>query len=236
MDLSDLHPSRRAFVRAILVAGGCAPVLLGALRAAGANSKVPVVPGVQELSGDVRINRRPAQVGQVVHPGDVVRTGADGSCVIIIGAHVYLIREDAEIGFYEEDFAQDENGAVSGLVRIAKGAMLSVFGKTETQIATPWATIGIRGTACYVDSRADSTYACVCYGTADLGGAPDGRFLETVVTKHHDSPRLIYPPDAPERIVPAAVVDHTDAELKMLEAMVNREPPFVGKAGLKPYR
>ena len=84
MTLSELHPSRRAFVRAVLLAGGFAPALLAAVRAAGANSKVPVVPGVQELTGDVRLNGQPARLGQRVQPGDVVRTGADGSCVIII--------------------------------------------------------------------------------------------------------------------------------------------------------
>lgn len=239
MDLKAFHPSRRAFIRNVLLASGFAPALVVTLASsmgrAGANSKVPVAPGFQELQGDVRLNARPAQVGQLVKPGDVVRTGADGSCVIIIGQHVYLIREESEVKFFAEDFEQDQDGNVSGLIRMASGAMLSVFGKTRTDIVTPLATIGIRGTACYVDSRAQQTYACVCYGTGELGGAPDGRHLETVVTEHHDSPRFIYPPGAPKRIEPAPVMDHTDAELRMLEALVNRKPPFDGKAGLKPY-
>lgn len=240
MDLDAFHPTRRAMIRGLLLASGFAPAMLAVLRQAGANSKVPIIPGVQEAHGDVRINADPAQVGQLLHPGDTVRTGADGSCVIIIGAHVYLIREDAEIEFFSEDFAQDETGAVSGAIsgtiNMLSGAMLSVFGTTRTDINTPFATLGIRGTACYVVAGPARTYACVCYGRGELGGAEDGQHLESVVTTYHDSPRYIYPLGAPVRIEKAPVIDHSDAELRMLEALVNRKPPFDAKSGLKPYR
>jgi hypothetical protein len=104
--------------------------------------------------------------------------------------------------------------------------MLSVFGKTDTVLQTPLATIGIRGTACYISAKPDKTYACVCYGQADLGGTEDGLALETVTTMHHDSPRYIYPKGSVVRIEKAPVVDHTDAQLRMLEALVNRRPSF----------
>ena len=226
MDIDQFHPSRRRMIRGLLLASGFAPALLAVLRQAGANSKVPVIPGVQELHGDVRINAGAAKVGQLLHPGDTVRTGADGSCIIIIGEHVYFIREASEIEFFADDFVQDANGAVSGTIKMLSGAMLSVFGATETNIVTPFATIGIRGTACYVAAHARRTYACVCYGRGELGGAEDGLHLESVKTQHHDSPRFIYPAGSPMRIEVAPVVDHTDAELRMLEALVNRAPPF----------
>lgn len=226
MDLNSFHPTRRAMIWGVLVASGFASTLLMALGRAGAGSKVPVIPGVREISGDVRINARPASIRQTVRPGDVVTTGADGSCVIIIGEHVFLIRENSEIEFYAEYFEEGLNPSLSGLIMLKVGAMLSVFGKTETTIATPMATIGIRGTACYVDAGTERTYACVCYGRAELAGAQDGLLLETVVTTRHESPRYIYPPGAPLRIEKAPVINHTDGELRMLEALVNRSPPF----------
>jgi len=226
MNLSKFHPSRRAMIRGVLLASGFAPALLVALGRAGANSKVPVIPGVQDVSGDVRINAGPALVGQVVHPGDVVTTGRDGSCVIIIGEHVFLIREGSEIEFYDEYFEEGLDTSVSGRIRVAAGAILSVFAKTDTTISTRFATIGIRGTACYVSVEPERTYACVCYGRGDLGGAEDGLHLESVTTIHHDSPRYIYPASAPQRIEKAPVFNHKDAELRMLEALVNRRPPF----------
>jgi hypothetical protein len=86
--------------------------------------------------------------------------------------------------------------------------------------------VGIRGTACYVEAYKDRTYACVCYGRGELSGTEDKKPLETVITTHHDSPRLIYPKGAATRIEVAKVVDHTDDELRLLEALVNRKPPF----------
>lgn len=221
-------------IRSLLLASSFAPAFLAVLARADSHGGTPIISGVQELSGDVRLNGRPAQVGQRVHPGDVCSTGADGSCVIVIGEHVYLIREESEVEFYAEDFEEAE-GSISGQIRLAAGAMLSVFGKTETNIVTPMATIGIRGTACYVDIQTDRTYACVCYGKADLGSAVDGQLLETVTTKYHDSPRYIYPPDAPQRITHAPVINHSDVELRMLEALVNRVPPFDKTQGMRPY-
>lgn len=229
MNLEAFHPTRRAMIWGLLLASGFASTMLAVLARAGANSKVPVIPGVQELNGDVRINAAPAHLGQLVSPGDVVRTGADGGCVIIIGEHVYLIRERSEIEFFAENFEADENGAISGKIKILTGAMLSVFGRTRTDFATPFATIGIRGTACYIDSLPERTYICVCYGQGELRGAEDGQHLETVVTQHHDSPRYIYPKGAATRIEVAMAVNHTDAELRMLEALVNRKPPFDNK-------
>ena len=226
MNPLDLHPSRRALVKRLLFSVTLTPGVLALLERASANSQVPVIPGVQEMSGEVRINGVAARVGSLVKPGDTVTTGEDGSCVIIIGEHVYLIREDSEVEFYAEHFEEADNGSISGKIALKLGAMLSVFGETDTEITTPLATIGIRGTACYVDSRPERTYACVCYGRAELGSAMDGKFLETVTTTRHDSPRYIYPIDAEERIATAPVIDHTDAELRMLEALVNRRPKF----------
>ena len=48
---------------------------------------------------------------------------------------------------------------------------------------------------------------------------------ETVVTKKHDAPRYIYA-KGEELIVKAQVINHTDDELFMLEALVGRMPSF----------
>jgi hypothetical protein len=224
--LSAFHPTRRSLIKGVLKASGYAPALLLVLKHASAMSGVPIIPGIQELSGDVRVNAMPAVLLQEIKPGDVVATGADGSCVIIIGEHVYMIREDSEIEFYPDYFIDADNTSPSGLITMAAGAMLSVFDKTTTTLNTPTATIGIRGTACYMEVHPDRTYACVCYGRAELSSSQDNLLLETVVTKHHDKPRYIYPADSSIRIEVAPIFNHTDAELRMLEALVNRKTPF----------
>jgi len=222
--LERLHVSRRALVRGLLLAGGMAPALLSAVRRAGAMSARPIVPGVQEFTGDFRLNGVPARRGQIVRQGDVATTGPGASAAIIVGEHAFLLRENSRIEFFPVYFEQD--GVVSGTLKVATGAMLSVFGPTrKTFVETPLAIVGIRGTACYVDSRPERTYACVCYGIGELSNAAR-RLLETVETTHHDAPRYIYPPGAPAAIETAPVIDHTDAELRLLESLVNRWPPF----------
>ncbi len=224
--LERLHLTRRTLVRALLLAGGMKPGLLNVVRSAHAMSRTPIVPGVQDFEGDFRLNGLPVHRGQLVNPGDIATTGPDSSAVIIIGQHAFMLRASTRIEFYPVYFEEDE-GTVSGVLKVATGAMLSVFGKTsDTTITTPLAGIGIRGTGCYVDSRPERTYACVCYGRANLVSTPTGGLLETVTTTYHDKPRYIYPPGAPTLIEIAPVIDHGDAELRLLESIVHRTPPF----------
>lgn len=223
--LEQLHVSRRALVRALLLAGSMKPALLNVVRSAHAMSQTPIVPGVQEFKGNFRLNGVPGRRGDLVKPGDIATTGPNSSAIIIIGRHAFMLRANSRVEFYPVYF--EKEGIVSGVLKVATGAMLSVFGTTNnTTITTPLANLGLRGTGCYVDSRPERTYACVCYGSADLISAPTGRLLEKVTTTRHETPRYIYPPGAPKLIATAPVIDHGDAELRLLESIVNRTPPF----------
>jgi hypothetical protein len=52
---------------------------------------------------------------------------------------------------------------------------------------------------------------------------------ETLLTYHHDKPQWIHNDAAmPRSMVAAGVINHTDMELEMLEALVGRLPPFMG--------
>jgi len=219
--------TRRSLIKSLLVTSGMAPGLVSLARSARAMSKTPIIPGVQEFKGDFRINGSAARIGQIVNPGDIAITGPDGSAIIIFGMHAFMLHEDSELEFYPEDFSTDEDGSVSGTLKLVSGAMLAVFGKTNgTNINTPYATMGIRGTGCYVETAPERTYACVCYGQAEIFSAETGRLLETVTTTHHDSPRYIYPSGTPTQIERAPVFNHTDSELRLLESLVRRRPPF----------
>ena len=57
---------------------------------------------------------------------------------------------------------------------------------------------------------------------------PEAR--ETVQTTHHDAPRYVYAQgEMPIKMIAVApVINHSDTELVMLEALVGRKPPFVG--------
>src|SRR4051812_46253338 len=185
--------------------------------------------GVHTVNGDVTVNGNAATTGMAVRAGDSVVTGPNGDVVFVVGRDAFMVRGDSII----ELLRRGNSPLLTGL-RILSGRLLSVFSpgrKRVIQAAT--ATIGIRGTAVYVESATDRTYVCTCYGTVDLASRDDPSARETVRTKHHDQPRYVMATGAPQMIMDAPVVNHTDAELILLESLVGRKPPF---GTSQPYR
>ena len=190
------------------------------LRRALALGTVPA--GVARVQGDARINGQPAVRGMEVKPGDVITTGADGELVFVVGRDAFLARANSRI-----ELSGDAARLVLSGLRIVTGALLSVFepGKRK-RVQTATATIGIRGTGLYVEVDGNRTYACTCYGEAELVPVDDPSEAEVVRTKHHDQPRYIYPKGMPRMMERAPVINHSDAELALLENLVGREVPF----------
>jgi len=210
--------TRREWLQRALLGGAAMPLLLRDALAA-----VVRPSGMVEAKGDVLINGRPARAGAAVKPGDNVATGPGASAVFVIGSDAFLIREKSEL------FTAGR-GVLTGSLRLVTGQLLSVFGRGPRSITTPTSTIGIRGTGIYIEAETERTYVCTCYGLVDLQASNMPEARETVRTTHHDAPRYIYAHGAtPIRMIEIApVINHTDAELIMLEALVGRKPPFVG--------
>ncbi len=203
--------SRRRLLQALAAAG-----VAGALRevlAAGAPQ------GMRSVRGAVTINGRAASVGQAVAPGDAIVVAPDAEAIYVVGDNAFLQRGGSHVVF-GADAARD-------FMRVVTGRILSVFGRGEKRIVISTATIGIRGTACYIEDEGRRSYFCLCYGEAEIvpSAAPHER--ELIRTRHHDHPIYIHADASmPTSMVPAEVVNHTDAELRMLEALVGRVPPF----------
>jgi len=188
----------------------------------GALAAGSVAKGVHRLQGDVRVNGQPAVEGMDVKGGDTITTGPRSELLFVSGKDAFLVRANSRVE------VQGTAGALltTGL-RIVSGAVLSVFTPGEPKsIRTPTSTIGIRGTAVYIEAEESRTYACVCYGEADLASSLDPSARETVRTRHHEQPRYIMGSGALQMLMTAPVVNHTDAELTMLENLVGRWPPF----------
>ncbi len=205
-----LVPARRA----VLIGAAALGAQLSLLRKALALGSVEK--GVYRLRGDVRINGEPAKQGQEIRSGDTVTTGPGAELVFVVGRDAYMVRERSSLSFGVD------------VLRVVTGAVLSVFGTgARRRIDTPMATIGIRGTGVYVESGPDRTYVCTCYGEAEIASRIDPSARETVRTKHHEAPRYVMGSGAPQVLMPAPVVNHTDAELILLEGLVGRRPPFM---------
>lgn len=179
--------------------------------------------GIYRVRGEVSLNGAPAREGAQARPGDSIRTGADGEIVFVIGRDALLVRRDSDVSLFADGF------------RAVTGAVLSVFARgPRKQIRTETAVIGIRGTAVYIEAEPSRTYVCTCYGEAVLEPRADPSASETVRTRHHEQPRYILAAGAPQMVMQAPVINHTDAELILLEGIVGRQPPFVGQ-GFRPY-
>ena len=207
--------SRRQWIKQLTALG--IATRLSLLNAAWAAGKKFAAPGIQKTQGEVRINGQTARVGMQVKAGDSISTGPASEVIYVIGQDAYLQREDSVVTL-AADVLKD------GL-RIISGKLLSVFGKGNKRLETATATIGIRGTGCYIESSPEKVYFCLCYGTAEVVpiAAPDQR--ETITTRYHDHPIYLHA-SGEQMMVPASVINHTDAELILLESLVGRLPPF----------
>ncbi|MDH5578118.1 MAG: hypothetical protein OEZ09_06635 [Betaproteobacteria bacterium] len=200
--------ARRRFLQ-----GAAALLLVREALAAGTLEK-----GVYRVRGEAHINDAPAKRGMDVKRGDIVATAAGAEIIFVVNRDAFLLRGDSRL---------EVGRAAADVFRLITGALLSVYqpGVRKTLHAQT-ATIGIRGTGIYVESAADRTYVCTCYGEADLVPLADPGARETVRTRHHEQPRYILGKGAPQMTMKAPVINHTDAELAMIESLVGRGVPF----------
>jgi hypothetical protein len=213
--------------RALIALLGSGLALPAALRAAAQAAAQTGPGGMHQLRGDVRVNGQRATQGLRVAAGDSVRTGANAMAVFSIGQDAFLVRANSRVEF------SGQNLAVDGL-RLLTGKLLGVFAPGGShRLITSTATIGIRGTAAYLEAEPRRTYFCLCYGSAEVAAARSTA-RDTYSTEHHESPRYIYGDGRRRPIVMAEVANHTDDEVIMLEALVGRTPPPEFMAS--PYR
>lgn len=212
--------SRRAWLTRMAASSAALALGMAGLRRALAAEAV--AQGVSRVRGEVLIGGKPAVRGMEVRPDDVITTGRGAALVYVSGRDAFLVRSGSRI----ELSGAATQAVVSGL-RLVTGALLSVFESGRPRrIQTATATIGIRGTGIYVEVQKMRTYACTCYGEAELVPVDEPKEAETVRTTHHDQPRYIYPKGMPRMIEQAPVINHTDAELILLESLVGRQVPF----------
>ncbi len=214
-----LRPSRRQFAKSSLLA--TAGLLLPWPVLAADNQ-------IHDLRDSVKINGVPATNRSVIRPGDTVVTGSDGFIVFIVGDSAFMLRSRSELKID----APASAGLVLGVLRLLTGALGATFKRgTPVSLRTANATIGIRGTGVYMETRGNGTYFCTCWGKTELGVVDAPMQREWVESTRHN-PRLIgYKPDAAGNYVqPAPFETHTDDEMDILEKCVLRRAPWIKTA------
>ena len=222
--------SRRTRLKQLAALGLLGPAgISGLIQDALAKGGAPAIPGINALSGNATVNGQAAKVGSAVKPGDKVATGKGSYAVVLVGKDAFMLRDSTSVIFEQNT----EKPGVLASVLLATGKVLSVFDKrTEggMRIRASNATIGIRGTGCYIEIHDDRTYFCLCYGEAAIDGAGMAQ-SKIIKTTHHESPVWLDDRGGVMKVESAGFVNHNDDELIMLEKLGGREPPFV-KLGL----
>lgn len=225
--------SRRHFLKGAVLAGGA--VWVGPGRLARAMGKADIPQGFREIVGRVTLNGRPAQEGDLVRPGDVVETGPDARATFVAGSDAYLLRADTRLEIPDADMGDGDN--VLMRVRLTAGRLMGVFGGEGRLVETPTAVAGIRGTGLYVEVDPNRSYICTCYGIVRVRAVASPGIERTVETRHHEQPLYVFGRSGAEDwIADAPMKNHTDDELRMLEGLVNRKPPFGSGMNSDGYR
>jgi hypothetical protein len=219
---NEAEDPRRAFLLKALAAG-----LLAASGIPGAKAqffgrkpqRLPAGQSVYEATGAVTVNGQPATGATRIGASDRLETGKGAQLIFVVGFDAFLLRENSRL----------ELSGASGIVntlRLATGALLSVFGAGSKRVLTTTSATGIRGTGLYVESEPERSYVCTCYGEVLISALDDANVAERIVSRHHDAPRYVLKAGAARRIQPAPFINHTDVELALIEALVGRTPPF----------
>jgi len=218
--------SRRRRLQQLAAFGLLGPAgISGLIQDALAKGDLPAISGVNSLSGSATVNGQAAKVGTPVKPGDKVTTSNGSQAVIVVGKDAYLLRDRTTIVFEE---SKSKPGLVENVL-VATGKVLSVFDKRSDKgvsLRLPTATVGIRGTGCYIEIHEGRSYFCLCYGEAAVEG-PGMPNAAIIKTTHHENPVWLYDSGGIMKVEKAGFVNHNDEELIMLEKLNGREPPFV---------
>ncbi|MBF0127891.1 MAG: FecR domain-containing protein [Magnetococcales bacterium] len=192
-------------------------VLLG-LTLSGAGCAPPIIrQGIHRREGELLVGGQAAGVETPVRPGDTVATGAGGRAVLVMGDDAFLLGSDTRVEFHSPSPSSPRSS--TGFT-LTSGKILSVLGAGSKTLKIPTAIIGIRGTGIFLQVEPEQDYLCLCYGRIEIRmrATPDiGTPLES---RNHASRYL----KATAPIRKAPMISHTDEELYMLEALVNRRP------------
>lgn len=218
-------------------------------------SRLAAGQSIYQIDGDVRINGKKATLSTQIQRGDTVETQANSFAIFVVGKDAFILRSNSSLSLPVHSTATQavstqpvsaqplstqpklaagkstqkiNTSSSNNVFSLTRGKVLSVLASRRTQISTPSAVIGIRGTGVYIEVEPERSYVCTCYGLVDLATSDDPSISETIQATHHDAPRYILADKSQRnRIQPAPFKDHDDQELLLIETLVGRTAPYV---------
>ena len=227
--LSEIDENRRRFLLHLLASAAFTTTAGCSISSTGLTSELPAGRSIQALTGDVHVNGVPASVLTLINPGDIIETFDRSFVVFVVQKDAFILRSNSIMTLPGRTATP---GIISTAFTLERGKALSVLASRRTDISTPNAVIGVRGTGVYVEAEPDLSYVCVCYGTSDVTTRDDPDITETIVSDHHTGRYILADKSASQRIIPAPFKNHDDQELLLIETLVGRTPPFIVPRGV----
>ncbi|MBU6382107.1 MAG: hypothetical protein EBZ03_06825 [Betaproteobacteria bacterium] len=206
--------------RSALSVGACFALVASGGGASGlfAQTREPL-----KIKGQVKVDGKPIASQQQIRSGQSVTVSPGGSVAFAVGDDAFILKgQERGANLHIEGKASSVDQ-----LRLVSGGLVAAFGKgAERKIVTTSATLGIRGTGCYVESQRHRSYICYCYGSFAFVSRDDQSIQETFDATYHDAGRYLLRWPSP-RIVPAGGLGHDDDDLILAESLVGRKPPFL---------
>lgn len=184
---------------------------------------------VKFIVGTVTLNGRPAATGDRVKFGDIIETGGQSSCDILI-AKKNLLSLAPNTRFL---YRVTTRGSNCELTQGALGALLRNRDATgEFNIRTPSITASVRGTVFYIAAeKSNRTYACVCNGRIHFKPDSTGGFLvkfidnraEQPVSAHHHKAYFYSRVGNAISVEKAGLLYHTDHGVEKMAASIGEK-------------
>lgn len=227
--LSEIDEKRRRFLLQVLATAAFTTTVGCSTSSTGLTSELPAGRSIHALTGDVRVNGVPASVLTLISPGDIIETFDRSFVIFVVQKDAFILRSNSIMTLPGRTAIP---GIISTAFTLERGKALSVLASRRTNISTPSAVIGVRGTGVYVEAEPDLSYVCVCYGTSDVTTRDNPGITETIVSDHHTARYILADKSASQRIIPAPFKNHDDQELLLIETLVGRTPPFIVPRGV----
>lgn len=182
-----------------------------------------VSPVIRKLKGEVTVNAQPATLDTPVKSGDLIATGQHSEVFCVLGEDAYRLGENSRMQlnwpteslWLRDSYADDS----ADVLRLLQGTLTSVFGKTQKQIKSPTAVIGIRGTGLCLHVGSESTYFCTCYGETEVTTSVGQHRLNAT---HHQAISIHHKTLS---ILSETKKYHGAADMYYLESLVGRKVP-----------
>lgn len=166
-----------------------------------------------KISGEVYVNDKKTTSNAVINVGDFVKTGQKSKVKFNIGNDAFMAKENTKFSVTQKEGVKTLN--------VVSGGVLAVFGEGgQHEVKTENMTAGIRGTGVYLEQLEGKSYFCTCYGETDL---KSHTAHENLLATHHN---MVWVKQDGTIKPEGKMLGHTDDELRELEAMVGRIPPF----------